>query len=185
MLVGGGSVRSGGLDIANLMKPALARGHVQCIGATTLLEHRKYFERDAAMERRFQPVMVREPSQQEALVILEGLKVMSCQLHQQLLLLAVKMPCPRAFRCPCKHHTQSQGDGPSFPPDIGSMFAMHCSFHLTSCCRMSNYLLAQRDKLRCQLSSGMGCYTGREGYCQTIILSSHACLMADCMQVSQ
>lgn len=84
MLVGGGSVRSGGLDIANLMKPALARGQVQCIGATTLLEHRKYFERDAAMDRRFQPVMVQEPSQQEALVILEGLKVVvnheSCSL---------------------------------------------------------------------------------------------------------
>lgn len=76
MLVGGGSVRSGGLDIANLMKPALARGGMQCIGATTLLEHRKYFEKDAAMERRFQPVMVQEPSEQEALVILDGLKVL-------------------------------------------------------------------------------------------------------------
>lgn len=75
MLVGGGSVRNGGLDIANLLKPALARGHMQCIGATTLQEHRKYFEKDAAMERRFQPVMIQEPSQQEALVILDGLKV--------------------------------------------------------------------------------------------------------------
>ena len=75
MLVGGGSVRSGGLDIANLMKPALARGHMQCIGATTVHEHRKYFEKDAAMERRFQPVMVQEASQQETLVILDGLKV--------------------------------------------------------------------------------------------------------------
>ena len=68
-------MRSGGLDIANLMKPALARGGMQCIGATTLLEHRKYFEKDAALERRFQPVMVQEPSEQEALVILDGLKV--------------------------------------------------------------------------------------------------------------
>lgn len=75
MLVGGGSVRSGGLDIGNLMKPALARGQLHCIGATTLDEHRKYFEKDAALERRFQPVMVQEPSPAEALVILEGLKV--------------------------------------------------------------------------------------------------------------
>ena len=77
MLVGGGSVRSGGLDISNLMKPALARGHLHCIGATTLDEHRKYFEKDSALERRFQPVMVNEPSDQEALVILEGLKVIA------------------------------------------------------------------------------------------------------------
>ena len=76
MLVGGGSVRSGGLDISNLMKPALARGQLHCIGATTLNEHRKYFEKDAALERRFQPVMVEEPSGAEALVILEGLKVL-------------------------------------------------------------------------------------------------------------
>ena len=79
MLVGGGSVRSGGLDIGNLMKPALARGQLHCIGATTLDEHRKYFEKDAALERRFQPVMVQEPSPAEALVILEGLKV-SCTI---------------------------------------------------------------------------------------------------------
>ena len=76
MLVGGGSVRSSGLDISNLMKPALARGQLHCIGATTLNEHRKYFEKDAALERRFQPVMVQEPSGAEALVILEGLKVL-------------------------------------------------------------------------------------------------------------
>ena len=75
VLVGGGSVRSGGLDIGNLMKPALARGQLHCIGATTMDEHRKYFEKDAALERRFQPVMVQEPSPAEALVILEGLKV--------------------------------------------------------------------------------------------------------------
>ena len=78
MLVGGGSVRSGGLDISNLMKPALARGQLHCIGATTLDEHRKYFEKDSALERRFQPVMVDEPSAPEALVILEGLKVGTC-----------------------------------------------------------------------------------------------------------
>lgn len=82
MLVGGGSVRSGGLDISNLMKPALARGQLHCIGATTLNEHRKYFEKDAALERRFQPVMVEEPSGAEALVILEGLKERYEKHHQ-------------------------------------------------------------------------------------------------------
>lgn len=76
-LVGAGSVSrggGGGLDIANLLKPALARGDLQCIGATTLDEHRKHIERDAALERRFQPVTVDEPTEREALLILEGLR---------------------------------------------------------------------------------------------------------------
>ncbi|GAB4819073.1 hypothetical protein N2152v2_006119 [Parachlorella kessleri] len=76
-LVGAGSVSrggGGGLDIANLLKPALARGELQCIGATTLDEHRKYIEKDAALERRFQPIMVGEPTEPEALQILEGLQ---------------------------------------------------------------------------------------------------------------
>ena len=80
MLVGAGSVsRAGGsgLDISNLLKPPLARGELQCIGATTLDDHRKYIERDAALERRFQPVLVAEPSQAQALEILHGLQV--CQ----------------------------------------------------------------------------------------------------------
>ncbi len=76
MLVGAGAVSSrGGLDVSNLMKPALARGEISCIGATTLDEHRRYIERDAALERRFQPVMVDEASPEETLVILRGLKV--------------------------------------------------------------------------------------------------------------
>lgn len=78
-LVGAGSVArggggGGGMDIANLIKPALARGEFQVIGATTVDEHRKYIEKDAALERRFQPVMVNEPSQPEAIEILKGLK---------------------------------------------------------------------------------------------------------------
>ena len=93
MLVGGGSVRSGGLDISNLMKPALARGQLHCIGATTLDEHRKYFEKDAALERRFQPVMVDEPSGQETLVILEGLKVSSPSAQQLINLCCVPLLC--------------------------------------------------------------------------------------------
>lgn len=76
-LVGAGAVgrgSGGGLDISNLVKPALARGELQCIGATTLDEHRKYIERDTALERRFQPVTVGEPSAQDTVSILEGLR---------------------------------------------------------------------------------------------------------------
>ncbi|CAK9874897.1 unnamed protein product [Sphagnum jensenii] len=78
-LVGSGSVGRGGsagagLDIANLLKPALARGELQCIGATTLDEHRKHIEKDKALARRFQPVMVLEPSQEDAVKILVGLR---------------------------------------------------------------------------------------------------------------
>lgn len=76
-LVGAGSVGrgggggGGGLDISNLIKPALARGEFQVLGATTLAEHRKYIERDAALERRFQPVMVGEPDEAQTLAILQ------------------------------------------------------------------------------------------------------------------
>ena len=73
LLVGAGAV-SGGMDAANLLKPALARGELRCIGATTLDEYRKYIEKDAALERRFQPVFVDEPNVEDAISILRGLK---------------------------------------------------------------------------------------------------------------
>ena len=69
----GGGGGGAGMDIANLLKPPLARGRLQCIGATTLDEFRKHIERDPALERRFQPVIVGEPSEPEALEILQGL----------------------------------------------------------------------------------------------------------------
>ena len=72
-IVGAGQAE-GSLDAANIMKPALARGEMQCIGATTLDEYRKHIEKDAALERRFQPVMVGEPTAEEALAILHGLR---------------------------------------------------------------------------------------------------------------
>ena len=72
-IVGAGSAE-GSLDAANIMKPALARGELQCIGATTLDEYRKHIEKDAALERRFQPVRVGEPTAEEALDILRGLR---------------------------------------------------------------------------------------------------------------
>lgn len=73
MLVGAGSAGSS-VDAANILKPALARGEFQCIGATTLNEYRKYIESDAALERRFQPVYVEEPTPEMAIEILQGVK---------------------------------------------------------------------------------------------------------------
>ena len=72
-LIGAGAAE-GAIDAANILKPALARGELQCIGATTLDEYRKHIERDAALERRVQPVMVGEPSVDETIEILRGLK---------------------------------------------------------------------------------------------------------------
>ncbi|MDE2127271.1 MAG: ATP-dependent Clp protease ATP-binding subunit [Armatimonadetes bacterium] len=72
-LVGAGAAE-GAIDASNIMKPALARGELQCIGATTLDEFRKYIERDAALQRRFQPVKVSEPSVEESVEILRGLR---------------------------------------------------------------------------------------------------------------
>ncbi|MBV8887589.1 MAG: ATP-dependent Clp protease ATP-binding subunit [Chroococcidiopsidaceae cyanobacterium CP_BM_RX_35] len=80
-LVGAGGVE-GGIDAANLLKPALARGEFQCIGATTLDEYRKHIERDAALERRFQPIMVGEPSVAETVEILHGLRDCYEQYHK-------------------------------------------------------------------------------------------------------
>ena len=72
-LVGAGAAE-GAVDAANMLKPALARGELRCIGATTLDEYRKHIEKDPALERRFQPVMVREPSVEDTIAILRGLK---------------------------------------------------------------------------------------------------------------
>ncbi|MCL4231171.1 NDP-hexose 4-ketoreductase [bacterium] len=73
MLVGAGAAE-GAVDAANILKPSLARGELQCIGATTLDEYRKHIERDAALERRFQPIIVDEPSVEETVEILRGIR---------------------------------------------------------------------------------------------------------------
>ncbi|MBC7249328.1 MAG: ATP-dependent Clp protease ATP-binding subunit [Anaerolineae bacterium] len=73
MLVGAGSAGSS-VDAANILKPALARGELQCIGATTMEEYRKYIESDSALERRFQPVLINEPTVEETIEILRGIK---------------------------------------------------------------------------------------------------------------
>ncbi|EQD34481.1 class III stress response-related ATPase, partial [mine drainage metagenome] len=72
-IVGAGAAE-GAIDASNILKPALARGELQCIGATTLDEYRKHVEKDAALERRFQPIVVQEPSPEEAVEILRGLR---------------------------------------------------------------------------------------------------------------
>lgn len=73
-IVGSGSANDGALSAANILKPSLSRGEIQVIGATTLSEYRKYIEKDAALERRFQPVMVEEPSVEETIDIIKGIK---------------------------------------------------------------------------------------------------------------
>ncbi|NGP46722.1 ATP-dependent Clp protease ATP-binding subunit [Bacillaceae bacterium SIJ1] len=72
-LIGAGGAE-GAIDASNILKPSLARGELQCIGATTLDEYRKYIEKDAALERRFQPIQVNEPSAEESVQILQGLR---------------------------------------------------------------------------------------------------------------
>ena len=72
-LIGAGNAQ-GAVDAANILKPALARGDLHCIGATTLNEYRKYIEKDPALERRFQPIIVDEPSVEDTISILRGLK---------------------------------------------------------------------------------------------------------------
>ena len=94
-IVGAGSAE-GAVDAANIIKPALGRGEIQVIGATTLNEYRKYIEKDAALERRFQPVQVGEPSQEASLEILKGLrekyeKHHSLQITDEALEAAVKL----------------------------------------------------------------------------------------------
>ena len=72
-IIGAGAAE-GAIDASNILKPALSRGEIQVIGATTLDEYRKHIEKDAALERRFQPVMVDEPSEEDAIEILMGLR---------------------------------------------------------------------------------------------------------------
>jgi ATP-dependent Clp protease ATP-binding subunit ClpB len=79
-LVGAGAAE-GAIDASNMLKPALARGELHCVGATTLAEYRKHVEKDAALARRFQSVLVQEPTVEDTISILRGLKgilVLSC-----------------------------------------------------------------------------------------------------------
>src|SRR6202040_1980462 len=78
----GAGAAEGAMDASNLLKPMLARGELHCIGATTLDEYRKHIEKDAALERRFQPVLVDEPSVEDTISILRGLKERYEQHHK-------------------------------------------------------------------------------------------------------
>ncbi|MDD4874470.1 MAG: ATP-dependent Clp protease ATP-binding subunit, partial [Dehalococcoidales bacterium] len=78
----GAGAAEGAVDAANILKPSLARGELQCIGATTLDDYRKHIERDAALERRFQPILVEEPSVEDSLEILRGIKSRYEEHHQ-------------------------------------------------------------------------------------------------------
>lgn len=80
-IIGAGGAE-GAIDASNILKPSLARGELQMIGATTIAEYRKYIEKDAALERRFQPVNVEEPTEEEAIRILEGIKEKYEEHHQ-------------------------------------------------------------------------------------------------------
>eukprot|EP00972_Heterocapsa_arctica_P008857 1298837-Heterocapsa_arctica.AAC.1 len=83
-LVGAGGTGGGGaIDAANILKPALSRGELQVIGATTMEEYRKYVEKDKALERRFQPVQVPEPTVEQTITILRGL-VRKYEAHHKL-----------------------------------------------------------------------------------------------------
>ena len=72
-IIGAGGAE-GAMDASNILKPSLARGELQLIGATTINEYRKYIEKDSALERRFQPVTIDEPSEEESVAILKGLR---------------------------------------------------------------------------------------------------------------
>ncbi len=82
MVVGTGASSEGSMDAANILKPALARGELQMVGATTIDDYRKYIEKDAALERRFQPIMVKEPSIEDTIAILQGLRERYEQHHK-------------------------------------------------------------------------------------------------------
>ncbi len=94
-IVGAGKT-DGAMDAGNLLKPMLARGELHCIGATTLNEYRQYIEKDAALERRFQPVMVNEPTVEDTISILRGLKERyevfhGVKIHDQALIAAATL----------------------------------------------------------------------------------------------
>lgn len=81
-IIGAGEAQGGAMNAANILKPALAKGDIQVIGATTLEEYRKYIEKDSALERRFQPVLVEEPDIEETIEILKGIKGYYERYHQ-------------------------------------------------------------------------------------------------------
>ena len=113
-LVGAGAAE-GAVDASNMLKPALARGDLRCIGATTLNEYQKYIEKDKALERRFQPVLTKEPSVEDTIAILRGLKEKYEVHHGVRISDSACVPRPRSCRtatsptasCPTRPSTWS------------------------------------------------------------------------------
>jgi type VI secretion system protein VasG len=124
-IIGAGGAQ-GGSDAANLLKPALARGELRTIAATTWAEYKKYFEKDAALERRFQPVKVDEPSEENAVLMLRGLRAVFEKAHNvvtirdEAIVAAVKLSAPlhlrpaaaRQGRRPARHRHRAREDQP-------------------------------------------------------------------------
>ena len=114
LMLGAGKTE-GAMDAANLLKPLLARGVLRCIGATTLNEYRQHVEKDAAFERRFQPVLVEEPSVADTVSILRGLKeryeippwCAHCRHRSRCSGRAFRALCPRPFFCQTRQLTSS------------------------------------------------------------------------------
>ena len=112
-IVGAGAAE-GAVDAANILKPSLARGELQTIGATTLDDYRKYIERDAALERRFQPVLVAEPSVDEAIEILKGIKQRYEEHHR---LTITDEALKSAVNSGCQIYSRPFPAGQSYRPD--------------------------------------------------------------------
>ena len=109
----GAGAAEGAIDAANILKPPLARGELQCIGATTLDEYRKYIERDAALERRFQPVMVEEPTLEQTIEILKGIRERYEQHHKVTITDdALQAAADLSIRYITDRHLPGQGDRP-------------------------------------------------------------------------
>jgi ATP-dependent Clp protease ATP-binding subunit ClpC len=108
-LVGAGAAE-GAIDASNMLKPALARGELQCVGASTLNEYRKYIEKDGALERRFQTVVVEPPTVEETVEILKGLRKKYEDHHR------ISIPTPRSRpRRSCPSGTSPTGSCPTRP----------------------------------------------------------------------
>ncbi len=119
-MVGAGKAE-GAMDAGNMLKPALARGELHCVGATTLDEYRQHIEKDAALERRFQKVLVDEPTEEDTIAILRGLKERYEVHHASISRMVPSSPppsCPRAtsptVSCPTRPSTWSTRPLPGF-----------------------------------------------------------------------
>nr|GFC55669.1 hypothetical protein [Tanacetum cinerariifolium] len=99
----------GGLDIANVLKPALARGELSLIGATTLNEYQKHIEKDAALERRFQPVLISEPTVEQTIIILRGLRDKLEAHHQELEAEIIQLKREQDYSSSRKRFDESKG----------------------------------------------------------------------------